>query len=92
MSTLDAVRMKNILTHMRTHRLPSLSPHPDGLVETFDAGVQGMYPTFTLLKVLSCRRSRQVSLIELSNMQRIITTELNGSYAVDAMEPVPWKW
>ena len=30
-------------------------PHPDGLVEMFDAGVQSMHPTFTVLKVLSCK-------------------------------------
>jgi len=40
---------------MCMHTQALLYPHPDGLVETFDARVQGMHPTFTLLKVLSCR-------------------------------------
>jgi len=32
---------------------------PDGLVESSDAGVQGMYPALTLLKVLGYRGNEQ---------------------------------
>jgi len=80
-------------THIHTHTTCTLhahsTPYPDWLVESFDAGVQGMYPALTFLKVLGYRGSKGAD--TYCNQEHTAAMCTMQDKCQERGYP-PWKW